>query len=464
MPTERPVLNLDSTVDLSWARATASRRRFLQTAGTALGWAAAGTWPTLAPGRSAAANAPPARPKVAAVFTDFQHRFHAHVILENFLVPYLFNGQKTDPGVDVVSFYADQFHEHDMARDVSRQFGIPLYRSIPEALCRGGKELAVDAVLCIGEHGDYPLSPLGQIEYPRKRFFDECVAVMKRSNRFVPLFNDKHLSYRWDWAREMYDTARALGIPLMAGSSVPLAQRRPALELPSGAAIEAAVSIHGGPLESYDFHGFEVLQSLVEARRGGETGVASLQFLDANRLREAARKGRFSQPLAEDALAAALGRRQPLFDPIPGEDAAPHGVLLEYKDGLKGLLLRIGNSATRWSFACRIQGEPASRATSFYVGPWNNRNLFKALSHAIQDHFLRRRAPYPVERTLLTTGLVAATMESHHAGGKRIATPHLEFAYAPRDFRAMREMGASWKIITESMPEPTGIAPVGIAS
>src|SRR5690349_11156726 len=43
--------------------------------------------------------------KVAAVLTEFTYRSHAHVLLENFLEPYLFNGKLTSPGVSVVSFY-----------------------------------------------------------------------------------------------------------------------------------------------------------------------------------------------------------------------------------------------------------------------------------------------------------------------------------------------------------------------
>src|SRR5262245_61229408 len=161
------------------------------------------------------------RPKVAAIFTEFTYRSHAHVILENFLEPYLFNGRRTEPGVEVVSFYRDQAPAGDMAAEVSRRYKVPIFRTIEQALCLGGKELAVDAVLSIGEHGRYPVNKLGQVEYPRKRFFDEAVAVMRRSKRSVPLFNDKHLSYRWDWAKQMYDDAVKLGVPLMAGSSVP---------------------------------------------------------------------------------------------------------------------------------------------------------------------------------------------------------------------------------------------------
>jgi hypothetical protein len=424
---------------------TPSRRRFLA------GLAAGATGFTI--------GGAPRRLRIAAVYTVFRRRSHAFNILENFLEPYLFDGRRIDPGMDVVSFYADQtVPEGDLTRSVARRYGIGVYRTIAEALCLGGRELAVDAVLSIGEHGEYPTNDLGQLEYPRKRFFDECVAVMRRAGRFVPLFNDKHFSYRWDWAQEMADTSRRLGIALMAGSSVPLAQRRPALELPAGTAIEEAVSIHGGGLESYDFHGLEVLQSLVEARRGGETGVAAVEFLSGAALWRAAQERRWSPALAEAAMAAELGRAVPLRETPGVEPEQIHGLLLSYRDGLRATVLKVGRSSTRWNFACKLTGEEQARACRFYTGPWGNRNLFQALAHAIQDHFRHSRSPYPVERTLLTTGIVAAAMRSR-ADGRRVQTPQLEMAYAPRDFRALRETGATWRIITEATPEPAGLNP-----
>ena len=105
----------------------------------------------------------------------------------------------------------------------------------------------------------------------------------------------------------------------------------------------------------------------------------------------------------------------------------------------------------------------APLATSFHVGPWQNRNLFKALAHAIQTNFRERRPPYPVERTLLTTGALAAAMDSRFEGNRPLDTPHLNLAYKPRDYRKLREMGASWKIITDDLPEPKGIQPNGDA-
>lgn len=439
-------------------RCTFDRRRFLQ--GALAGGAASLFAPSV---RSIAAAAPVARPKVGVVLTEFSYRSHAHVILENCLQPYLFNGQPTDPGIDVVSMYVDQFPDGEMSRDVSKQFGVPIHKTVADALTLGSERLAVDAVLSIGEHGNYPHNEKGQHMYPRKRFFDEIVAVFRASDRAVPVFNDKHLSYRFDWAREMYDTSRELGFPLMAGSSVPLAERRGPLELPAGAEYETAVSIHGGGVESYDFHALEVLQSMIESRRGGESGVKQVQFLIGDALWKAADDGLWSRELAEAAMAAELGAGQPplkeLCDSKRLGSGAPHGVLLTYRDGLRAIALKIGDSGTRWNFAARIKGEEKPLATAFYVGPWQNRNLFKALSHAIQTFFRAGQAPYPVERTLLVTGILDAEMDSRYKGGVPIDTPQLDIAYQPRDYRAMREMGASWKLITEDMPEPTGMAP-----
>jgi hypothetical protein len=437
------------------------RREFLnRTASVVGGWMLASALP------ASALAAGGKRLKVAAVITEFSYRSHAHVILENFVEPYLFNGEWVSPGMDIASLYADQFPDGELGREFAAKYHIPIYKTISEALCLGGDKLAADAVLSIGEHGKYPFTAKGQHEYPRKRFFDEIAAVFRRSGKVAPVFNDKHLSYRWDWAKEMYDIARELKIPFMAGSSVPLAQRRPPLELPARAKIEEAVSIHGGGLESYDFHGVEVLQSMVEARRGGETGVTRVQFLKGDALWKAAEDGLWSLELARAALDAEPNSGRPparelIRPPKPGDSGAPfvsHGVLLNYRDGLRAIALAAATGGgIHWHFACKLAGEQRPRATSFYVGPWNNRNLFKALSHAIQTHFREGRAPYPVERTLLVTGILDAEMESRFQGGKLMDTPHLAIAYRPRDYRKMREMGATWKIITEDIPEPKGI-------
>jgi hypothetical protein len=432
-------------------------------------------------GSSILAGAPTKRkPRVAAIFTELRFRSHAFNILENFFEPYLFRGELVDPGCDVVSFYADQFPKDDMAREVSKRLGVPLYATIEEALCGGGRKLDVDAVLSIGEHGEYPTNSLGQREYPRKRFFDESVAVMKRSERFVPLFNDKHYSFRRDWSQEMYDTARRYKFPLLGGSSVPLAERRPTLELPPEPEFEEALAVHGGGLESYDFHGLEVLQSIVEARRGGETGVANVELLTGEAVEKAAAAGRWSRELFEAAMEAeetmnaeraerpAIGLRPEQIRTLSEADAAKrraanrkihHVLLVTYRDGTRGTVVAAGSDSNRWNFACKLRGESQPRATAYFNGPWGNRCLFKALSHAIQSMFTTGREPYPAERTLLTTGILDVAMHSHQAGGRAIETPEPALNYRAPDWNALREDGATWRKITVDTPQPTRFEP-----
>jgi len=415
------------------------------------------------------------RPRVAAVFTEWRFRSHAYNILENFFKPYYFRGKLVDPGCDVVSFYADQFPANDMARDVSKRFRIPLFKSIRDAVCLGGKKFTVDAVLSIGEHGQYPYNKLGQHMYPRKRFFDEITKPMLAAGKSAPIFNDKHLSWSWTDAKQMYDVCRKHGIPFAAGSSVPLAQRIPMVEIPAGAEFTEAVSIHGGGFESYDFHALEVLQSFVASRKGGETGVSEVELLHSDALKKALRSGRISQPLVDAAMAAEKaaakkrqrypgrgrsGRPAKPRKPIPNlkRPRGPHAIAVTYKDGFRAATLIVPSSADRWNFACRLKGDKKPRATMLFNGPWGNRCLFKALSHAIQHLFTTRKEPYPVERTLLATGILEAAVRSF-ATSQAIRTPHLEFAYRPIDFRAMRENGESWKKITVETKQPTEFSP-----
>lgn len=427
-----------------------TRRACLAQAGAVVG-------STLLPSPLRRAGAAPAKKiRVAAIFTAFTYRSHAHVILENFLKPYLFCGKLIEPQMEIVSLWGDQFPEGEMSRQVAQEFKIPLVPTIREALTLGGKGMAVDAVLSIGEHGQYPYNELGQQMYPRKQFFDQIVAVMRETGIVVPLFSDKHLSYRWDWAKEMADTARAMKIPFMAGSSVPLAHRRPALDLLRGAEFDEVMLVHGGGPDSYDFHALEALQSLLESRRGAETGVRSVQCLQGDAVWKAADAGLWNPALVEVALRPELGDKAREWRRMSPQ---PYLMLVRYKDGLTAPLVTVPGN--RWAFACRLKGQSEPKGFEFHVGPWLNRNLFKALSHAIQSLFRTKKAPWPIERTLMTTGMTEAVMQSRHQQGRVTPTPHLEFSYRPRDFKAFRENGASWEILTEAVPEPKGLEPLG---
>src|SRR5262245_15097467 len=223
--------------------------------------------------------APAKRRRLAIITTEWRFRSHAWHMGERFLVGYPVVGKWHQPPLDVVSAYVDQTPTNDLSRQRAKEFGFTIYPTIAEALRCGGKQLAVDAVLIIGEHGDYPTNKLGQRLYPRYQFFQRVTDVFKKDGRSVPVFNDKHLSWNWEWAREMVETARAMGFAFQAGSALPVTWRMPAIDMPHGAEVEEALCVAMGGIDSYDFHALETIQCMVERRRGGETGVVSLQGL-----------------------------------------------------------------------------------------------------------------------------------------------------------------------------------------
>ena len=217
--------------------------------------------------------------------------------------------------MDLVSLYVDQIGDGDLSRDRAERFpSMKIYPTIAEALTLGGSKLAVDGVVLVGEHGKYPRNEKGQTQYPRYEFFQQIVKVFRASGRAVPVFNDKHLSWNWDWAKEMYDTLARMGFPFMAGSSLPVTWRTPSVEMPLGARVREALCVCYGGVDSYDFHGLETIQCMVERRRGGETGVKWVQ---------AYRGENFWKALQGRRLAARSDRGRAV--PQPHADAGARG-------------------------------------------------------------------------------------------------------------------------------------------
>jgi hypothetical protein len=384
---------------------------------------------------------------MAIVATEWRYLRHAQHMGDRFLVGYPRHGAWHRPGLDVVSLYVDQTPAGDLSQKRAAEFGFQIYPSIAAALRRGGDQLAVDAVLVIGEHGKYPRNELGQHLYPRYEFFQQVAEVFRKDGRAVPVFNDKHLSWRWEWAQEMVATARALGFPFMAGSSLPVTWRMPALDLPYGAAVEEVLCVAFGGVDSYDFHALEVIQCMAERRRGGETGVAALQALRGEAVWKALQAGSWEAGGWDPRLfEACLCRSQtlaqpPTFNhryPTPAQVREwvkdPVAYRFEYRDGLKATMLLLNGLVADFTFAARLPGQAEPLSTLFYLPPTPNVVYSAFLMAKVEEMFLTGKVPYPVERTLLTTGLVAAGMQSLAAGQKRLETPHLAIRYeAPRE-------------------------------
>jgi hypothetical protein len=386
------------------------------------------------------------RKKLAILTTEWRMQSHGQHMGDRFLVGYPLHGAWHQPGLDVAALYVDQKPRGDLSGQRAKEFGCKLYPTIAEALRCGGEKLAVDAVLVIGEHGDYPRNDIGQKLYPRYPFFKQVVEVFRKDGRAVPYFNDKHLSWKWEWAKEMVETARTTGFPLLAGSSLPVTWRLPAVEMPYGAEVEEVMCLAFGGVDSYDFHALETIQCMAERRRGGETGVAALQALRGEAVWKALAAGSWAAGgWAPDLFEACLCRSQTLAQP-PGFGhrhptprqvrewvKEPVAYRFEYADGLKATMLLLNGLVRDFTFAARLKGRASPLSALFYLPPDPNVAYSAVLMSKAEELFLTGRPPYPVERTLLTTGLVETGMRSLAAGGKRLTTPHLAVRYtAPR--------------------------------
>jgi hypothetical protein len=368
---------------------------------------------------------------VAAVVTEYRENSHADVIVGKILAGFDQNGGP-GPALKLVGLYTDQVPTRDMSRGLAEKCGFRIAASIDEAITLGTDRLQVAGVLSIGEHGDYPYTPdTRQHMYPRRRFLDAIAASFRRVGQVVPVFNDKHLAYDWQDAQHMVDLAAQLKFPLMAGSSLPVAWRRPPVELPMGGEIEQALAIGYGGLESYGFHALETLQCMVERRAGGETGVKAVRALQGESIAQARDRGEWSQEL----LAAALNclPNKPTADVSRlGKNAAFYQ--LEYRDGLRATVAMANGIANHFAFAARLRGRPDPVATWFELEGMKPYGHFAHLLRAIEHMFHTGQPAYPVQRTLLTTGVLDAVMHSLADGGQRRETPELAVRYTPADW------------------------------
>jgi hypothetical protein len=402
-----------------------SRRQWLlQSAGAS---AALGLLPL---GGRAADKAAPL--PVAAVVTEYRPDNHADVIVGKILAGWRQDGGP-GPNLRLVALWTDQIPKNDLSRSLAEKHGFRIAQSIDDALAAGTDRLQVAGVLSIGEHGTYPKTEdTQQTMYPRKRFFDEIVATFRRCGQVVPVFNDKHLAYRWSDAKAMYDTARELKIPFLAGSSVPVGWRAPETTVPLGAEVAEAMAVGYGGLESYGFHALEGLQCLVERRKGGETGVAAVQVVSGEGILQAEQDGRWSRKLLVAALAVQPEvAKGPLEPPLL---KAGKLFLIEYRDGLRACMAMLPGIARHFSATVRLRGRDEPLAVWYRLEEEKPYGHFAHLLKAIEHTFRTGRAAYPVERTLLTTGILDESLHSHAAGGARRATPELAVRYEPADW------------------------------
>jgi hypothetical protein len=387
--------------------------------------------------------------RIAVVTTVYRYLTHAQHEADRFLVGYPHNGKWHRPDAKIVSLYVDQKPEGDLSGARAKEFGFKVYPTIAEALRCGGDKLAVDAVLIIGEHGDYPRNEKGQVLYPRYEFFKQCVDVFEKDGRAVPVFNDKHLSYSFEKAKWMVDASKRLKFPMLAGSSLPVTWRLPDIDLPLGCEIEEALMVGVGESDPMDYHALEAMQCMIERRKGGETGVKAVEMIEGDAVWKAGDNGRWSKELLTAALSRSDtpqgltvtdGRTQDLVrnGELPKLVKDPAAYFIEYADGLKATLLMLNGALTDFNFAARVKGV-GLQSTQFLLTPTPNVTYSACLMGKVEEMFTTGKAPYPVERTLIVSGILESCLTSRIQDHKRLETPHLNVRYqAPRESQHCR--------------------------
>jgi len=374
---------------------------------------------TAAPALPASAQT---RKRIACLSSTYHVRSHSDNFITRFLEGYWIHEKYYAPPFDVASLWMDQIHPADIGNRLASAYKVRRASSIADALTLGTGKLSVDGVILVCEHGNYPHNEKQQQLYPRYEYFQQVVDVFRKSGKSCPVFVDKHLSYDWKKAKQMYDWSHELKFPFMAGSSVPVTFRRPALDPPLGIAMESALSLGGGWVaDGGIFHILETLQGFTERRKGGETGVKAVQMMTGDAVWKAQREGRWKREL----LHAVLKRGERVSNAKPEDGRAVLG-LIEYNDGFRASLLALGHMTGEYLAAYQAGGKIES--TLCYI-PSENSNNFSMLVHGITQMIATGKPSHPVERTLLVTGTLAALMDSRHSGEKRIETPHLNIRY-----------------------------------
>lgn len=367
-------------------------------------------------------------PKIAGLTTEYRHNSHADVLLTRLLKTDTLDDRGAVPTMKLASLFTDQVPAIDTSRKWSKQYGFPIFNTVGDALTFRGDKLAVDGVMLIAEHGDYPESNTGQFLFPKRRLFGEVAQTFRKTGQVVPVFIDKHLADNWKDAKWVYDTAREMKIPLMAGSSLPVLWRHPPIDVRRGAKLKEIVAVSYHRLDSYGFHAIEAVQALAERRACGESGVRSVQCLTGDDVWAAEKQGLFDRQLLDEALSRLKRRRQAgksLAESVP----EPVLFIINYSDGLRANVFTLEGAVVEWAAAWRYADGGETASTLFWTQEDRPFQHFTYLLMGVEKLMHTGKPAWPVERTLLTSGVLDGLLISKRDGGKRLATPWLNVSY-----------------------------------
>ena len=398
------------------------RRTFLKTA-------------SAVPAAGLPTRARPGAKRLAILASRWTPGSPARQIGDRLLIGYPRQGRWHRPPMDVVSLYVDRTPEADQSRERAAEFGFRVYPSVAETLRCGTGRLAVDGVLILAGQGED-----SSAESSSPDLVEPMVEVFEEDLRAVPVYWDQPLGLAQ--ARKMVEASRQLKFPVLAGSSLPMTWRLPPLELPIGCRVEQALMVGIGSRRSDRYRALETMQAMVERRRGGETGVRSVQSVAGQAVWRAGSSGRWSRELLEAAVARSDslqgrtlkdGRPRDLVNSgeLPRLVEHPEACLVDYSDGVRAAVLMLNGAVGDFTFAARLRDVSGVPSTQFLLPPEPNLAASACLAARIEDMIQSGRSPIPPERAWIASGILDRWVESREKGGLALETPELTLEYRP---------------------------------
>jgi hypothetical protein len=345
------------------------------------------------------------------------------------------------PSSHLASIHIEQTRENDIGVAWAKENNVPLMATIEEALTLGQNRIAVQGVLLIGEHGDYPHNEFGQKEYPRKRLFDSIVAVYRKYGKSLPIMVDKHYSYDAKWAHEMVDTAKAMGFPLLGGSSIPHVNFQPRPGLKPGFEPVKALAVYYGDNEAYLYHSIEFSQSILEKRKGGEPGIKAVTAWEGEEVWPLVEKH-----FGDNLTAAAVSSESKVKAGDMKADCAawthknqkkgstkvsPVLTILHYADGFDAGHLNLNGHVQGWSMAVETANQTIHPVGTVVADEDLWYAHFATFAKLCETFLMTGKYPFAPERALLTTCATAASMHALHQPGVKYDSPLARVAYKP---------------------------------
>ena len=213
------------------------------------------------------------------------------------------------------------------------------------------------------------------------------------------------------------------------------------IDMPHNVPLRESVCVCYGGIDSYDIHGLETAQCMSERRQGGESGIVRVvayrgealwkvlredQFRDTRRLIEAALRRSHNLPVETGYPSGVVD-----FDWAARTLVQSTGYIIDHADGFRTTMLLAPIQDFNYA-GLRADRDEIVSCQMYLPMPTHGSttaDFFTPLIKHIEDFVLTGMAPYPIERNLLTSGMVIAGVESLHQGSQEIATPEMQIKY-----------------------------------